>query len=255
MILTFDIGNTNITIGAFDDNKLIFESRLETNHRRMEDQYAIEINDILKLYGTSVKDVHGSIICSVVPPITSIIFKAVYKLTLTEPIIVGPGIKTGLNIKIDNPAQLGADMVAGAVAVINSYPCPAIIFDLGTATTVTIIDNDKNLIGGLIMPGIFTSLNALIKSTAQLPQISFDEPVMLAGKNTSDSMRSGIILGNASMMDGISSRIEEEVGKCTIIVTGGFSKDIIKHCKKEMIFSDQLVLDGLKLIYDKNYKA
>ena len=254
MILAIDIGNTNITLGAFSDNTLVFESRLQTNHDRMEDQYAIEINDIINLYNVSVNDFEGAIISSVVPPITGIIYKAIKKLCNTSPIIIGPGIKTGLNIKIDNPAQLGADMVAGAVAVIDKFSAPAIIFDLGTATTVTIIDENKNLIGGLIMPGVGVSLDALIKRTAQLPQISFDEPVTLAGKNTSDSMRSGMILGTAAMMDGIAQRIENQLGNCNIVVTGGLSKDIIKYCEKQMIYCSNLVLDGLMLIYNKNHK-
>ncbi len=253
MILTIDIGNTNTTVGAFDGNKIIFVSRLATDPRRMEDQYALELNSIFSLYHVSKSDFTGAIIGSVVPPLTPSITNAIKKLMGITPLIVGPGIKTGLNIRIDNPAQLGADLAAGAVAAATMYPLPCIVFDLGTATKASVIDSDGAMIGGVIAPGVRISLDALATRTAQLPQVDLEAPQKVIGTNTIDCMKSGAVFGTAAMIDGLCKRIEEQLGeKATVVATGGYLHEIAKHCKREIIQNDILVLQGLQIIYERN---
>ncbi len=253
MILALDVGNTNITLGVFDGEQLLFVSRLYSDQKRMADQYAIEIRDILDINGASVESITGSIISSVVPPITEYFVEGIEKLTGKPPLVVGPGIKTGLNILIDNPATLGADFVAGAVASLAMYPCPAVIFDLGTATSVSILDKNQNFLGGCIIPGVGISLEALWTRTAQLPHISLEAPPRVIGTNSIDSMRSGSVFGTAAMIDGMSERIEEELGmSCTIICTGGLAREIAPHCRREVVYCDNLVLEGLRLLHEKN---
>jgi len=253
MILALDIGNTNITLGVYDGETLKFVSRLASDQKRLGDQYAIEIRDILDINGESVSSIEGSILSSVVPPITSYIVGGIEKLTGKKPLVVGPGIKTGLNILIENPAILGADFVAGAVAAIEMYPCPALIFDLGTATSVSVLDKNENFLGGCIMPGVRISLEALSIKTAQLPHISLEAPPHMIGRNSIDSMRSGSVYGTAAMIDGMSDRLEEELGmKCTVICTGGLSRVIVPHCHHEIIYNDNLLLEGLRILYQKN---
>ena len=253
MILAIDIGNTNIVIGCVDEKKTYFIERLATVKTKTELEYAIDIKVVLELYGISREDIKGGIICSVVPQITSIVRLAAEKVLRRQILVVGPGIKTGLNILMDNPAQLGSDLVAGAVAGINEYPLPLIILDMGTATTICVIDSKKNYIGGMILPGVRVSLDALTSRASQLSGISIEEPKRLIGKNTVDCMKSGILYGNAAAVDGIIDRIEEELGqKVTAIATGGMSKKIIPHCRREIIQDEDLLLKGLLVIYEKN---
>lgn len=253
MILTIDVGNTNITLGAWEDKQLLFESRMETNARRLRDQYALELKSIFELYSVEPKKIEGSIISSVVPVLTNTFIGAVEMLTGKKPLVIGPGIKTGLNIKIDNAAQLGADLAVGAVAAIAQYPMPAIIFDMGTATTVSVIGEDNSYLGGLIMPGIVISLDALTQRTAQLPQVSIQAPKNVIGKNTVSCMQSGAIFGAAAMIDGVIDRIEEEIGqKATVITTGGLANVVTQYCKREIIHKDDLILEGLRILYEKN---
>ena len=167
--------------------------------------------------------------------------------------ILGPGVKTGLNIVLDNPGEMGADRVADAVAALAQYPVPLVIVDMGTATTISVLDDRKRYIGGMIMPGVRISLDALTARASQLSGISIEEPKRLIGRNTVDCMKSGILYGNAAAVDGIVDRIEEELGqKVTVIATGGMSRKIIPHCKREMILYCDLLLKGLQVIYDKN---
>lgn len=253
MLLTVDVGNTNITLGAYKGDTLRFTSRLATDRKRMEDQYAIEIRDILSLYGISSGCFSGGIISSVVPPLTSSIAGAIKKATGVTPLIVGPGVKTGLNIRIDNPAQLGADLVAVSVAANAKYPSPNVVCDLGTASTISVIDSDGNMIGGVIYPGVRTSLDALVANTAQLPLISFDAPSRVVGRNTIESMQSGLVYGAAALLDGMLERIERELERpVTAIATGGLAHRIIPLCTRKFILEENLVLDGLKLIFERN---
>ena len=253
MILAIDIGNTNIVIGCIDNERTFFIERLSTVRTKMELEYAIDIKMVLDIHGIQVEDIEGAIIGSVVPPVTEVVKEATGKIIKKKILVVGPGVKTGLNILMDNPAQLGSDLVADAVAGIAGYTPPLIIFDLGTATTVCVIDKDKNYIGGMIIPGINVSLNALTANTSQLQGISLEAPKRLIGKNTIECMKSGILNGNAACVDGLIQRIEEELGqKATAIATGGLAEKIIPLCKESVILDDGLLLKGLKEIYNRN---
>lgn len=253
MVFTVDVGNTNIVLGAFDSGELVFVSRIATDPAKMEDQYAIEFADILTLYGYSTRLFDGAIISSVVPPLLPMIKRAVKKLLNCKVYVVGPGIKTGLNIKIDNPAVLGSDLVCGAVAALSKYPVPCVVFDLGTATTIMALDDTGALVGGSIYPGVRISLEALSKRTAQLPYVNTEPIDHVIGTNTSDSMRSGILHGTASMIDGMVQRYCEELGEdATVVATGGIANTVIRYCKSEITVDENLLLDGLYLIYQKN---
>lgn len=253
MVFTVDVGNTNIVLGAFDGDSLVFVSRMATDTAKMEDQYAIEFADILTLYGYSARLFDGAILSSVVPPLLPVIKRAVSKLIAGKVYVVGPGIKTGLNIKIDNPAALGSDLVCGAVAALTKYPLPCVIFDLGTATTIMALDASGAMIGGSIYPGVRISLEALSKRTAQLPYVSTEPVNHVIGTNTIDSMRSGILYGTAAMIDGMVQRYCEELGgEATVIATGGIASTVVPYCKCNITIDENLLLEGLYLIYKKN---
>lgn len=253
MILAIDVGNTNIVIGCLDDHKKYFEARMSTDKNSTVEELAIGIKNILNLYSIDPKSISGSIVSNVASQMDSVIGSAITMVTGEMPLIVGPGVKTGLNIKIDNPAQLGSDLVVGAVASTAKYPLPQIVFDLGTATTASVINKKGQYLGGLIVPGVKTALNALSSSTSQLPYIEFTAPKNVIGSNTVDCMRSGSTYGSACMIDGLIEKIEAELGeKATVIATGGIAKTIMPLCNHEIIFDDNLLLDGLLIIYNKN---
>lgn len=253
MILAIDIGNTNIVIGCSKNNEIIFKERLSTNRTATDLEYAVSVKTALSINGFSPADIKGAIISSVVPQVTQTVKNAIKKYCGVTPLIVGPGIKTGLSIKIDNPAQLGSDLVVDAVASTMLYPCPQIVIDMGTATTFSVIDGNKNYLGGLITTGMSVSTEALVKNTSQLPRFSYDIPKKVIGTNTVDCLKSGIMYATASAIDGIIERIEDELGsKCTVIATGGLAGLVAPLCKSELILDDELLLKGLVLIYNKN---
>lgn len=253
MILTIDIGNTNIVIGCIDKQKTYFIERVSTDRSKTELEYAIVIKNVLDLNRIAPDSLDGGIVCSVVPQITRIVRIATEKILQKEVMVLGPGIKTGMNILMDNPAQIGSDLIADAVGAISEYPAPLIIFDMGTATTVCVVDHKKNFIGGMIIPGIRTSLDALTSRAAQLSGIELTPPKRVIGKNTVECMRSGMIISNAAAVDGIVARIEEELGeKATIVATGGLAKTIIPFCSQKVIIDEDLLLKGLLCIYEKN---
>ncbi len=253
MILALDVGNTNIVVGCIEDEKIVFEGRLASDREKTMDEYAINFKILFDIYKIDIEKVEGAIISSVVPPLTNNLKEAIYKVTGHRPLVVGPGIKTGLNILMDNPGQLGADLVVDAVAALNEYQPPLIIFDMGTATTCSVVDKNRNYIGGIIYPGMKVSEEALSSRASQLPYISFEAPKRVIGKNTVDCMKSGMIHGNAAMIDGMIDRIEEELGqKATVIATGGLSKCVIPYCKRTIIYDNDLLLKGLLLLYKKN---
>lgn len=253
MILALDVGNTNIVFGAVENSKTKFLARFSTDKNKTEDEYAVLFKTMIEIKGFSDKGFDGAIISSVVPQLNEILAKAVVAVTGQEPLIVGPGIKTGLNIKIDNPATLGSDLVVGAVAAIANYPKPLIIIDMGTATTVVAVDSAGIYRGGVICPGVRVSMNSLAKNTAQLPEISLNTPKRAIGTNTADCLRSGAVFGNAAMLDGLIDRLGEELdGKPTIVATGGLSPKIIPHCRHRIILDNDLLLKGLEIIYNKN---
>ncbi|MBE6749792.1 MAG: type III pantothenate kinase [Ruminococcaceae bacterium] len=253
MLLTIDIGNTNITLGAYDSSILKFTARLATEQKKTSDQYAIEMQSIFSLYGISSEEIEDAIISSVVPSVGKSISDAVAKLCHIVPLMLGPGVKTGLNIKIDNPAQLGADLVAGAVGAIEAYQMPCVVIDMGTASTISVLDKNGTFLGGAIASGVRLTLKALTENTAQLTSIPIEAPKSVIGTNTIECMQSGLVFGTAAMIDGLLERIEENLGeKPTVVATGGLSKEIIKYCKSTIIYNENLLLDGLRAIYDKN---
>lgn len=253
MVLAVDIGNSNIVLGCFEKKQIRFIERLSTNKNSTALEYTILIKNILELNQLSGETFDGAIISSVVPSITHTMAEAVIRLTGVDAMIVGPGVKTGLKILLDNPAQLGSDRVADAVAAISEYKAPLIIIDMGTATTISAVDEDRSFLGGVIIPGLQVSLDSLTSRTSQLPNISLDPPRAVIGKNTVDCMRSGIIYSTASSIDGVVDRIEEEIGKpCTVISTGGLARIIVPYCRRKIILDDLLLLKGLDIIYYKN---
>lgn len=253
MLLTIDIGNTNITLGCFDGDILEFTARLATEHRKTADQYAVEIKNMLSLYNIESEEIEDCIISSVVPSVGKSISNAVSKLCHIVPLMLGPGVKTGLNIKIDNPAQLGADLVAGAVGALEEYTMPCVIIDMGTASTVSVLDKNGAFLGGVIAAGVRLTLKALTENTAQLTSIPIEAPASVIGSNTTECMQSGLVYGTAAMLDGLLEKIENELGEePTIVATGGLSRDIIPHCKYNIIYNENLLLSGLKSVYEKN---
>ena len=253
MLVVIDIGNTNITIGIYHGDKLIGNYRLTTKMKRTSDEYGFMVMNFLNASKVQPADIKDVIVSSVVPKIMHSFLNGIRKYMHKEPILVGPGIKTGLNIRIDNPAQLGADLVAGAVAAVAKYPLPCIIFDLGTATTISVIDEKGYFLGGTICAGVTITLEALANKTALLPHINIEKPKTVIGTNTIHSMQSGAIYGTAAMIDGIADRIEEELGQpATLIATGGLADIIIPVCKRKLELSEHLLLDGLRIIYQKN---
>ena len=253
MILAIDIGNTNIVLGCVDDNKTYFIERLSTIKTKMELEYAIDIKMVLDIHGIKPEKLEGAIISSVVPQITYVVKEAAEKILKKEILVIGSGIKTGLDIRIDDPGQLGADLVAASVAGIAEYPVPMMIFDMGTANTVCVIDREKRYLGGMIYPGLGVSLDSLTAHASQLGGISLEAPERVIGRNTIDCMKSGVIYSAAAAMDGIIDRIQEEMGETlTVIATGGLAKCIVPHCRREVILDDDLLLKGLLVLYDKN---
>ncbi|MGN0453377.1 MAG: type III pantothenate kinase [Ruminococcus sp.] len=253
MLLVIDIGNTNIKFGVFDGDELVMLARVSTDRTKTSDEFAGEIHNIFKVYGFCEKDIDGCIISSVVPQVLRTVKEAIHTAMGIDSLVVGPGIKTGLNIKIDNPSSTGADLVTGCVAALHLYGAPSVVISMGTATTVIVIDKNGAMIGGAISPGVGISMDALASRCALLPSVAFFAPKNVIGRNTDECIRSGLVLGNACMIDGMIDRINKEVGEeCTVIATGGIAKDIVPSCTHKIILRDDLMLQGLKIIYDKN---
>ena len=255
MLLAIDIGNTNIVIGCMKDDEIVFKARIATERQRTSDQYGVEIKNMIEAFGVNLKDIDDCIISSVVPPVFNSVRTGVLKIIGKQPMVVSPGLKTGLNIHVDVPSQVGSDRIVIAVAALAEYEAPLILMDLGTATTIEVVEPDNRYVGGIIFPGVMVSLDALTSRAAQLPGISLDKPKAVIGKNTVDCMRSGMMHGTAAMIDGIIERIEEELGhKATIVATGGLARFITPLCKREIILERDLLLKGLNIIYKKNKK-
>ena len=221
-----------------------------------EYQYAVELLDIFRLYGVDPAGFEGAILSSVVPPLDQTLHGAVRKVTGVLAMQVGPGTRTGMNILIDNPATLGADLLVGAVAAVKKYGAPCLIWDLGTASKVSVVDKTGAFRGGAIMPGISSSLDSLITKASLLPRIRLQAPEKVVGSNTNDCMESGIVFGTAAMIEGMTARIEEELGyPVTVVGTGGLGRVVFVHCRREIRRDDTLLLEGLRIIYEKNRKA
>ena len=253
MILAVDIGNTNIVLGCCDGEKILFRERVSTNLTATDLEYAVTLRTAVEMNGLDGSDIDGAIISSVVPSITNTVKAAVEKYTKVKCKVVGPGMKTGLSIKIDNPAQLGSDLVVDAVAGINEYPTPLIIIDMGTATTLSVIDENKNYLGGMIMPGIMVSHDSLINRTSQLPRIALEVPKKTIGTNTVDCIKGGLLYGNAGAIDGLCERVRRETGRdYTVVATGGLAPTVVPLCTTKIILDEDLLLKGLMIIYNKN---
>ena len=253
MLLAIDIGNTNIVIGCIRDDEIMFTARIATDRTRTSDQYGVEIKNMLEAFGVSRSDISDCIISSVVPPVFNSVRTGVLKVIGKQPMVVGPGLKTGLKIHVDVPSQVGSDRIVIAVAALAEYEAPLVLMDMGTATTIEVVEPENVYMGGVIFPGVMVSLDALTSRAAQLPGISLDKPKSVIGKNTVDCMRSGMMYGTAAMIDGIVDRIEEELGhKSTLIATGGMARFITPLCRHNIILERDLLLKGLNIIYKKN---
>lgn len=255
MLLAIDIGNTNLVIGCIEDDQILFKARIATDRTRTSDQYGVEIKNIIEAYGVKAVQIDDCIISSVVPPVFNSVKTGVVKVIGKQPMVVGPGLKTGLDIHMDVPSQVGSDRIVIAVAALAKYEAPLILMDLGTATTIEVVEPENKYMGGVIFPGVRVSLDALTSRTAQLPGISLEQPKHVIGKNTVDCMRSGMMYGTAAMLDGLVERIEEELGhKATLIATGGMAQFVAPLCKRDIILDKNLLLKGLNIIYKKNKK-
>jgi len=255
MILAIDIGNSNITIGGVEDEKIIFEARMATDRIKTSDQYSVELKNLIELFKADLNNIDGCIVASVVPPVSNSFYTAIRKVLGIQPMIVGPGIKTGLNILVDNPAQVGSDLIVAAVAALRVAKPPMAIVDMGTATTITVIDENGAFLGGSICTGVKISMEALTSRTAQLPAISLEQPKRVIGRNTVECMQSGLMVGTAAMLDGLVDRMEEEMGqKLTVIATGGIARFVIPMCRREVIYERDLLLKGLAILYKNNVK-
>ncbi len=255
MLLAIDIGNTNLVIGCMENDEILFKARIATDRTRTSDQYGVEIKNMMEAYGVQVSDIDDCIISSVVPPVFHSVRTGVIKVIGKQPMVVGPGLKTGLNIHVDVPSQVGSDRIVVAVAALAEYSAPLILMDLGTATTMDVVEPENVYMGGVILPGVKVALEALTSRAAQLPGISLDRPKHVIGKNTVDCMRSGMMYGTAASIDGLVERIEEELGhSCTLIATGGMAQFVAPLCKREIILEKDLLLKGLNILYKKNKK-
>ena len=253
MILTIDIGNSNIVLGGVDGEKIVFEARLRTEATKTSDQYCVDIKMLLDVQGFCPEQIEGCIIASVVPQVLNSFQTAIKKLTGKTSLVVGPGLKTGLNIKLENPAQTGADLVVADVAALREHKPPLIVIDMGTATTMSVLDETGAHIGGCIIPGVKISMDALTEKTALLPGLQLDQPKKAIGRNTVDAMRSGIMLGTACMLDGMVEKMEAELGyKTTVIATGGIAKFVTPLCATPIIYDKDLIVKGLAALYRDN---
>ncbi|HHY83444.1 MAG TPA: type III pantothenate kinase [Clostridiales bacterium] len=257
MVFTADISNSCITLAAFDSKgRMLFRSDISSDRSRTEDEYFFLMKSIFSAYGVDPSAAEGAVISSVVPPLSNVFGSAAERLLGCKPLFVGPGVKTGLDIKIDHHSQLGSDLVANTVAAMAAYSKPFIIIDMDTATTFTAVNAKGELCGVIILPGIRVSLDALSANAAELPYISLYPPKALLGTNTIDSMNSGIIYGTACMIDGLIDRLFEEFQRVdiNIIATGALAECIIPYCKHKIIHAPNLILDGLYMIYKRNQK-
>ena len=255
MILAIDIGNTNVVLGSVENGEVKSISRMATNVNDLSIDYALKMRQSFEFDGVDWTKFEGAIVASVVPQVNASIISGVKKLTGLDCMVVGAGLKTGVNIKLDDPGQLAADLITGAVGALALYKPPIIVIDMGTATTIVALDREGAYLGGAIVPGVKLSYNALVSGTSLLPSISLDAPKKCISSNTVDCMKSGAVYGTASMIDGMIDRMEEELGEhSTVVATGGISGHIIPLCKHKIEYEPELLLKGLAVLYEKNKK-
>lgn len=254
MLICVDIGNTNIVLGVFENEKIKHSFRLQTDIYQTVDEYGIKILQMFNSFEIKKNDIEGVIIASVVPQLDMVFIKLFEKYFNKESIFVGPGIKSGINIRLDNPKQLGADILVGAVGAIEKYSSPTIVIDMGTAITFCYVNSNKELLGGIIIPGIKTSFNALFKKTSKLEEVGIEKPKSVVGRDTISSLQSGMVYGMASTIDGLIRKIKKENGEANVVITGGEARFIINVLEEKVIYDENLLLDGLRLLYYKNKK-
>lgn len=256
MILAVDIGNTQIVVGCLEGEKLISSFRLATDRSRTAEEYTLLLSGIFAMRGISAENIDGGIVSSVVPVLRPVFRDAMERITGKRPLVVGAGVKTGLNIKTDIPSQVGSDRIVDAVAACAKYPLPIMIVDMGTSSTISVIDRKKNFLGGMIIPGLRLAVDALSARASQLPQnISLEPPKKMIGTNTLDCMKSGSVYGSAAMLDGLIARVERELGEAvTVVATGGNISMVAPLCRKKLHVEPDLLLHGLRILYEKNQK-
>ena len=257
MILTIDIGNAAIVLCCVQNGIKLRRFVLSSNLERSADEYAAIVDLISRRERLKLDEVSGAIVASVVPRLTPIVCRAVEDLTGQKPLVVGPGVKSGLNIRMDDPTELGGDLVAAAVGALDRYGAPCVVVDMGTATAIGVIDARGCYVGGLICPGMALSSSSLAEEASQLQDVSLEPPKHLIGRNTRDSMRSGILYGTAAMLDGLIRGIEEELNNpVRLVLTGDGAADVVPLCRHENVTLDEdLVMWGLWIIWKKNREA
>lgn len=255
MHICIDIGNSNIVLGIFDnESKKVHDFRLSTKRYATIDELAMTLINLLKYKDIKESDIEGVIISSVVPELDEPLKEVFNKFFNLDPIFVGPGIKSGINIKLDNPKQLGADLLVGAVGAVSKYKEPVLVIDIGTAMTITFVNKNKEFIGGAIMPGVHTAFSSLTNKASKLEDVSMEDISSPIGHNTKDCIQSGMIYGWSSMIDGMIDKYHKELGDFSVVVTGGEARYLVKHLHNKVFYDENLLLDGLNLLYLKNKK-
>ena len=256
MILTINIGNSNITIGGYQEEALAFQAQIYSDSNCSTDEYAIKLSGVMDLYGVDPSQVEGAILASVVPILTGRVSDALRQLCPVRVLLVGPGLKSGLPIRIDNPGELGAELLCGAVAGLALVKPPFVVIQMDTAISMMGVNAQGELVGGVILPGPQLALSALIQSTAQLPQVNFrKKPAGVLGTNTADSLQSGVVLSSADILDGMAARFRRELEENTaFIATGSLPPTILRACRTPMLYRESLILEGLYAIWKKNRK-
>ena len=251
MLLTIDIGNSNIVFSLSGSKRKLY--RLETMPDRSAEEYLPQVAELFSREKVDLSVVDGAVLCSVVPELVPVMSRVTRELTGLTPYVISPASESGLTLAIAEADTLGADILAADAAAAAEYPLPAIIYDMGTATTVTVVDKDRRYIGGAILPGVRLGINALFSGTAQLPSVSIQAPKQAICGTALESIQSGAVFGAAAMMDGLADRFEAELEeKCTLIATGGLAGCIVPHCRRDFIYDESLLLRGMELIYRMN---
>jgi len=253
MFLAIDVGNTQTAIGVFDGADVVRQWRLSSGRERTKDEFSIMLRGLLEPAGYQPSDFEGAAMSSVVPPVGLALESALDDLVRTNVLVIGPGVKTGLEIKIDNPREVGADRVVNSVAAQEKYGAPVVVVDFGTATTFDVVEADGSYSGGAIAPGLEVSMNGLVDATAALRRVDLVEPRSVIGKGTVEAIQSGLLYGYAGLVDGIMSRILDEIGGDTsVVATGGIASIIVPLCESVDTVDGSLTLDGLRIIWERN---
>jgi type III pantothenate kinase len=253
VLLAVDIGNTNIAFGVYDSRRLVQTFRAETARSRTADEYGVLLGQMLALRGMDAKGISAAIVASVVPPLTDVMVDAIRHAFARDPVVVGPGLKTGIAVKYESPRAVGADRIVNAVAAFERFHSGVIVVDFGTATTFDCISPKAEYLGGVIVPGVQVSLDGLLARAAKLSRIEIAAPPRIVGRNTTHSLQSGIVHGYAALVDGLVDKLIAELGfECRVIGTGGLARLIAEHAKALDELDEHLTLEGLRILHDRN---